>query len=731
MFALLISCYLVLPSLCITAHVGSGAFRLQQKRFQATIVHAIEQAPNVTNVSATAAGQAVGVTTNESGDLTAFLSALVFDGGCVLLFIAVFMKWREWYPLIFNRNVNEKIAPCAPEGTRFGWARATLSTTTAEAADSIGLDNAMLLQFSQMAAGIMFRIGAPMLLIMGPVHYLFGGKAAGDDHMSYLSMGNVEMNSHLYWIHAIVVWAVVLIVERSVFQAQEKFMVLRFEWLRKLARPQANSVMVEEIPEKYRSDEELSKFFTGMFGEGSVKSAYVAKDTYSLSALFASKVKAQKKLDSTVNLWERHGKDSSKRPQKRDGTDVIDVLTKDVQQIKALIKEKQDQLLQDSLKVGGVNSQNGFVTFRKRSDAEVALKLTYLPDTSEMVVSLPPQPRAVLWTDLQQGSATSTIERLIGYALVAGLFLVYLPAVLWISTIAQKFDMGPLQPFWVGLAPTLGLQIMVAFLPTFLILIFRCFFTLYDDNRAQHKLQNWYFVFQVTYVILVTSISSNIVTFVKTAVTNPFALPLVFGQTMPSATHFYCNFIVLQWFSHAMNITRYIPLIKFLIFRRMYSEKEAADMAEPEDQDYYGIGSRSARHVINLLIGIIFCTLCPPITVLVWMNFILCRVVYGYLIIFAETKKPDLGGEFWVTKLKHVYVGLVIYVALMAGVLYGRSEEKLPATFVGIAIIQVAWSYSRFLSKFEWEKLPFSEIVKVTEAAEQDGQYVQPELIQL
>ena len=51
------------------------------------------------------------------------------------------------------------------------------------------------------------------------------------------------------------------------------------------------------------------------------------------------------------------------------------------------------------------------------------------------------------------------------------------------------------------------------------------------------------------------------------------------------------------------NLTRYMNLSKFLGFRAVFTEEEAKKRAEPEDQDYYGFGSRSARWCINLLVG--------------------------------------------------------------------------------------------------------------------------------
>merc|ERR1719230_1869600 len=159
---------------------------------------------------------------------------------------------------------------------------------------------------------------------------------------------------------------------------------------------------------------------------------------------------------------------------------------------------------------------------------------------------------------------------------------------------------------------------------------------------------------------------------------------------------------------------RYVPLAKYRAALAIFEDpEEAREMAEPEDQDYYGIGSRSARWAINMNIGIVFGTLSPPFCFLTFMNFLVCRIVYGYLIPFAETRKPDLGGPFWVTKMKHMFFGNIIYCILMTGVFVERSDSWGPAAIAAPSIFYVIWSMQRFETMFAWEKLPNTEVVHI------------------
>merc|ERR1719223_298752 len=161
---------------------------------------------------------------------------------------------------------------------------------------------------------------------------------------------------------------------------------------------------------------------------------------------------------------------------------------------------------------------------------------------------------------------------------------------------------------------------------------------------------------------------------------------------------------------------RHVMLIKYLGFQQLYPDDDdmAFKLSEPEDQDYFGMGSRSARFAINMVIGVVYGTLCPPMNVLCWVNFYICRLVYGYLIPFAETKKPDLGGPFWVDQLSHLFVGNIIYCVVMIGVLNGRAEVEgmvQPAGIAAPSLLYVIWSMRRFDTAFTWLTLPITEVL--------------------
>jgi hypothetical protein len=645
-----------------------------------------------TQYNSSNAAAASGVKTNGAGDLLTFITATITNIFTIAFCVGCFMFLKERYPLMYQNNlqINKKLTTI--DAGLFGWVKTALKCFTEEGYQNViedrGLDMALYLKFIQMSAEIMWTIGLPMFLIMGPINCLFGGHAAGEDHLSYLSFGNVVNGSQLYWIHALVVWGVVLTATHFIFKYEKDFVILRQKWLEKLPKNRAKTVLVEGIPDEYQSEAKLEQFFKDLFGQTKVMSAYLVKN-----------------CDELENMVDRKNKLLAAK-EKDDR-----VVTQDLKDLELVIKDKQKEVEKFKNDINSpFRSSSGFVTFWEVSDATLAMSVQISETVDEWEVSPAPEPSAVIWHDLQQSETAKAGWNIVGYLLVAGLYMAYLPCVIGITQIAITINMGPLQPMWAAFAPTMGLQFMVAFLPTFLILIFKMCFTLKDISTAQQRLQNWYFVFQVVFVILITAIGPHMATFLDTLVEHPTAVFELLGTTMPFATHFYMNYLALQWASHSMVLMRYVPLTKFLIFRAEgYDDQYARQLAEPEDQDYYGIGSRSCRTTINLCIGLIYGTLSPPINVLTFIEFWVCKVSYGYLVPYAESKKEDLGGEFFIHQLKHLFVGLSIYCIVMVGVLEGRSSSNGPGIIALGSLFYVVYKYKKF-TNLTWEKLSYKKL---------------------
>mmetsp|Transcript_70658 Transcript_70658/g.153451 ORF Transcript_70658/g.153451 Transcript_70658/m.153451 type:complete len:835 (+) Transcript_70658:103-2607(+) len=690
------------------------------------------------------AADLTGVTENAVGDLVIFLTGLFVSSLLLTVFVGLFSVLRRRWPMVYGNNVLRGTAPLPGPGDTFlGWIRVSWNLHINDIIQSQGLDAAMLLEFCNLMMKILGYMAVPLVFMLGPLHWRHGGNRSGLDNLSKWGMANVVDGSPLYYLHAVIVWLTVGGVQLLIYKAQVKFLRRRKLWLMSLPAPRATTILVENIPDAHCSDLKLKAYFERIFGKGSVSTSFVVKHTENLCDLIinrdyhqANKELAEYQLSSTGHRPTYLGLKGRE--------DLLNWYDNRLEFLETQIKEEKQRINEevseeesgacveegivdsddDDIGVGldfhaRLNTTTGFVTFKNRKDSEMALCCLLASNEEEFIVSMPPDPADLIYADLKADPMKQNVRFLLGYLCLIGLFLSFMPFVVGISCTAKleyleaKIPISQIllaehpaiHAMWDALMASAALGFFMSFLPTFLVSIFYNFFVLKAGAWLQHRLQKWYFIFLVVYVLLVTSVGSSLTVTSSQLVQAPLAAPSLIAGTIPLASHFYLNYIPMQWALHGMDLMRYVILMKFMAFRTIMEEEVARAKSEPEDQDFYGMGSRSARFTLEAVVCIVFSTLSPLITVLGFLNFVIRRIVFGYLIAFAESRKPDLGGAFWVSKLHHVQVGMYFYIMLMTGVLLKRAAQPWPGCMAAASLAILAVGHSKFRS-LKWEDLP-------------------------
>jgi hypothetical protein len=521
-----------------------------------------------------------------------------------------------------------------------------------------------------------------------------------------------------------------------------EFLNFRNEWLKALPAPRCTTILVEGIPEDKRHDDKLKEYFNDIFGKDVVKTCFVVKQTSTLQNLIADRDATEADVEKLKHAMKEPGGDTEANKEKLVALEdnLENQGLKVVEERKRILQEAADE--KESTEPV-INLQTAFVTFHARRDAELAKMMVFTPNAEEYVVSIPPDPTDIIYTDLQKDPMKERVKQLIGYGLIFGVYWAYLPTVVSIGyftsieTLAEYSDAfkaiaedEATAALWDGMVNALALQLFMGFVPTFFVLIFTNFFILKAAAWLQHKIQDWYFYFQVVFILLVTAVGSSLMATLSELAQNPLSVFALLASTLPHATHFYLNYLPLQWVTHAQNMMRTANLGKYKAFSFIFGKAIALRKAEPEDQDYYGIGSRTARHAFMLVLTLCFCSLSPLIIVLGFVNAWMCRKCYGWLCVFVEIKKPDLGGVFYVTQLNHIQQGMYIYLVLMVGVLLERDASMWPGLIAAGALIFHNNSYNRFKANFRWESLTFEELRTLGTPKESNLVYEQPELLE-
>ncbi|CAK9073967.1 Calcium permeable stress-gated cation channel 1 (AtCSC1) (Hyperosmolality-gated Ca2+ permeable channel 1.2) (AtOSCA1.2) [Durusdinium trenchii] len=545
-----------------------------------------------------------------------------------------------------------------------------------------------------------------MCIVIVPINSVLGGADEGDDHLSLAEMATIRENHPwLFYVHAVVVWLVCIIVHFVLTRAQARFLRLRVKWLTRMPAPRCTTVLVENIPCAWRSDARLREFFGKIFSPEDVLSCHMVKREEEIAKLVSKRETLQQMKRKAELTYEKTQQVEMFRPSfcgKK--VETLEYCNSNLEgldeEIRDLWQKHQEEHERDPT---ARTSHCGFVTFQHRRVAEMAQNLQISADLkdppAEWNVSAAPVSRDIRWNDLRKSRNLS--KGSVGF----------MPIVIFITNIAKLVHLGPLQPIWQGFAPTLGLLLFLSLLPTVLMIIFRTFFSLKDwaDAYSQHKLQFWYFLFQLIFVVLVTTVGKSIVDRAKDIWNDPSSAPQLMAESLPNASHFYMTYLVLQWARHAMEMLRYVPLSKFLLFKTIFSAEEAKEMSEPEDQDCYGFGARNVNLAVNVVLGIVFCSISPLVTIMAMFDLALARITYGYLVIYTETKKPDLGGVFWATQIGYIQLALALYCIFMVGVLQAKSASHAWVV-AAPSLLFVLWSFVHIRRAYRWEKLPFQEV---------------------
>ena len=104
--------------------------------------------------------------------------------------------------------------------------------------------------------------------LLCPLHYLLHSKTDLLTMSSFNGLQRLvpEHQRLLVWAHVAGVWYLVLLGCSLIHRAQRSFLERRFQWLKEIPAPRATTILVENLPKEYRSDEALRFYFLRLFG---------------------------------------------------------------------------------------------------------------------------------------------------------------------------------------------------------------------------------------------------------------------------------------------------------------------------------------------------------------------------------------------------------------------------------------------------------------------------------
>mmetsp|Transcript_42128 Transcript_42128/g.91438 ORF Transcript_42128/g.91438 Transcript_42128/m.91438 type:complete len:811 (+) Transcript_42128:113-2545(+) len=704
----------------------------------------------------------MGVALNGKDDLRMLRGAVIIGFAGVALLFIVFCLMRKFAPWVYLREEDMELEPLGdgtaspataprffanPHVTLLDWTRKVRQTTPEDEMAAAGLDGWAFLEFRRLIWRIFSVIGAMLAVVLLPMHYQAHKDSQMLDILSIFDIGRDPLPDWMLWVHAVMVWFVVGASSWTISMAQEHFTERRYQWLKEIPFPRANTVLVRNIPAMYRSDAALLQYFTNVFNDkDAVERAYVVRRTGQLPRQVKNLKAAKLEVLHAKQHWEEAGSEEEtpewfylQRCQKR-----VKTITEEVAAAQGRLKDAAAR--GDPL----VCTSTGFVTFNTELTARLASREQYTRDVTDFQISMPPDPEDVIYDNLADQEINSTGWNWAGVAAIWGVFTIWIPFVVLISswtTFGAVQEMLPslkefvqqhpwLDKILTGVFATIALKVVLAFLPTALYLIIRNLMSVKSSSEAQILMQRWYGLFLVMFVLLVTSLSRGVTLTLVSIAQKPGRIFSLLADFLPSASHFYFNYMILGWTVPLLELARNANFAKFHAFRWFFSMsmQEAKEYSEPEDPASYGVGARMAYSLLTAAITFTFCSCSPLIFIFAFITLALSQATYTYLVVYAEKKKPDTGGLLWVHGINQLFMVITIYILLMTGVLQMLSQNRrwLGPPLVALASVVALYAGKVRVDSLAFDVLPLEEVVRTSresgeKAKHPHGRYLQPE----
>ncbi|CAE7597146.1 unnamed protein product [Symbiodinium sp. CCMP2592] len=265
-----------------------------------------------------------------------------------------------------------------------------------------------------------------------------------------------------------------------------------------------------------------------------------------------------------------------------------------------------------------------------------------------------------------------------------------------------------------------------------LLLIFDTCFLPRSDTAAQHLLQFWYFAFLLFFVLFLPIIGTNFRDFAHQVYKSPAQVLGLVAARVPKAAEFFFDYVVLMWSvacagpsnSVGKRARGVFPLVSLAVLVKFLLQQVAYGYLLV---DVPGFALGSPDYNLRIQIHIVGARMVVMMTVAVMLE-----------MVFAETRKPDLGGVFWVQALTQLlrlgtawvgrgpgFKGLPHYtdrlvqvegnmtIVVMTGVLLQRSDGYIPAALALLSGFVAVASVVQFKMRFRWQSLPYPEAAPV------------------
>lgn len=364
------------------------------------------------------------------------------------------------------------------------------------------------------------------------------------------------------------------------------------------------------------------------------------------------------------------------------------------------------------------------VVFRSRRSASVAAQTNFSRVENEWRVSRAPEPNAVDWSALCVPGWTIYLRQAITILLSVALILFWIAPVTAIMSVVSITDLvnlkiGSITPFsllkglqdqskWIigfieSWLPTMVLSLFLNFVPS----IFGLFVSISRITslaERDRQVRDWNFTFMTFSNFLFVAFAGTLLKELSKILKQPHQAVTILAGNIPKQAAFMMNFILLTALTETprelLQFGRVvISYVKLKLIARTQRHRDEALVGDC-GADFVGLYSTSQ---LVTLLGLVYCTIQPFITVCCIVYFAVTYVVMKYNLCYSLHNEYEDGGRMYGGALYGVWVGLFSHLLTMIGV-FGLNKSVaqsaliiIPAVLSVLFVLHCRRSFARVL----------------------------------
>jgi len=614
--------------------------------------------------------------------LTILIPAVIISSCACLLFSVLRPKRPQVYQPRMWKGMphEEQTSQRLPKGI-CGWPMPVLKASLEDIATTVGVDAAAYIAWLGGLFWLFFLLAPLCLIVLFPVYATGSHLDEAEDNtnsttsssqnIAVVSMANVRNGNGRLWAAMVMLWVVAFFVYAFVFALVRKVVALKRISERFFHPSRHYTVLVEHIPEESRSARSVTAFFDELL-PGSVASVQPVKKT--ADDLNSDFKKYSKNWTKWKHFEAQRGDDFEDDQPMARTKPLIGKKVKAIPYYSSKCKELRPDIESERAEFDGLpEASAAFVTFNSLGAAAEAQDVLRHGEglKHEWLVKPAPEPRNIIWKNLEKGRATYT-----KWGIAAGLaFLVILIILLWaipvgfapllsnVAALAEKVSWLS----WVNRIPGSVLAIVQGLLPVVYLAILNAIvvpllFALanlsgFEKHSSAHHAVMWhYFAFLVfnSFFLLIFAGSAAS----AQAVDSDMGIAEILGVAIPSSASFFVLYIAGEAFGAATQLLCAVTLLMSWWNGRKAKTKWEKDQAN--NPKFFKYGSQFAFDAFVCMVLSCFGVIAPLIMVFGVLYFLIAYVSWKYLLMYHFRTEFQVGGHLLIPALRMFLLGVIL-----------------------------------------------------------------------